>query len=64
MIGSLFILVGLAQDTGQWTENDRKYLLDNLVRTRDLIINETEGLSKKQWDFKESPRTLVHQSGS
>ena len=54
-IGSLFILVSLAQDTIQWTEDDRKYLLDNLIRTRDLIIKETEGLSRKQWDFKESP---------
>ena len=54
-ISSLFILVALGQDTRQWTEDDRKYLLDNLIRTRDLIIKETEGLSKKQWDFKESP---------
>ena len=38
-----------------WTEADRKYLLDNLIRTRDEIIAETKDLSKKQWNFKESP---------
>lgn len=38
-----------------WTETDRKYLLENLIRSRDEIIQETKGLTKDQWDFKESP---------
>jgi hypothetical protein len=33
---------------------DRKYLVENLTRTRDLIVKETEGLSANQWAFKES----------
>jgi len=52
-------LFALAQETPQeaqrWTEEDRKYLLENLVRSRDELVKETEGLSKKQWSFKESP---------
>ena len=38
-----------------WTEADRKLLLDNLIRTKEEILKETNGLSKKQWNFKESP---------
>ncbi|HEY3403640.1 MAG TPA: DinB family protein [Ohtaekwangia sp.] len=38
-----------------WTEADRKFLLDNLIRSRDEIINETKNLTKEQWNFKESP---------
>ena len=38
-----------------WTENDRKYLLDSLINTRDLVIKETANLSPAQWNFKESP---------
>lgn len=38
-----------------WTDADRKFLLDNLTRTKEELINETKNLSKKQWDFKESP---------
>lgn len=38
-----------------WTEADRKYLLDNLIRSKEEIIKETNGLTKKQWNFKESP---------
>jgi hypothetical protein len=38
-----------------WTETDRKYLLDNLSRSKQEIINETKNLSEKQWNFKESP---------
>jgi DinB family protein len=44
-----------AQEVQRWTEDDRKYLLENLIRTRDELLKETEGLSKKQWTFKESP---------
>jgi hypothetical protein len=38
-----------------WTDADRKYLVDNLVRTRDSIIKETKNLTEQQWNFKESP---------
>jgi hypothetical protein len=38
-----------------WTATDRKYLLDNLIRTKKELIAETKNLTKKQWDFKESP---------
>ncbi len=44
-----------AQETQMWTENDRKYLLDNLTRSRDNILKETENLTEEQWNFKESP---------
>ncbi|MGC3945857.1 MAG: DinB family protein [Chryseolinea sp.] len=43
------------QETKAWTEADRKYLLDNLTRSRDELINETKGLSEAHWTFKESP---------
>lgn len=38
-----------------WTEPDRKYLLENLVRSKNEIIAETKNLTKEQWNFKESP---------
>ncbi len=38
-----------------WTEADRKYLVDNLVRSKQEIIEETKNLTKEQWNFKESP---------
>lgn len=37
-----------------WTEDDRKYLLDNLIRSNQEIIEETKNLTKEQWNFKES----------
>jgi hypothetical protein len=40
--------------TPVWTEADRKYLLDNLIRTKQQLIDETKNLTKKQWNFKES----------
>lgn len=57
----LFSLIGLfpiaanTQAVKYWTEADRKYLIDHLVRTRDEMIRETSGLSRKQWSFHESP---------
>ena len=44
-----------AQQSSPWSETDRKYLVDNLARTREMIIRETTNLTKDQWDFKESP---------
>jgi len=38
-----------------WTENDRKYLLDSLISSRNLLMKETENLSDVEWNFKESP---------
>ncbi|MEQ8302043.1 MAG: DinB family protein [Cyclobacteriaceae bacterium] len=38
-----------------WTEADRKYLLDNLIRSKEELIAETKDLTKEQWNFKESP---------
>jgi hypothetical protein len=55
----LFLLslsaTGQAQEAKLWTEVDRKYLVDNLIRSRDELIKETQGLTKEQWSFKESP---------
>lgn len=36
-----------------WTEADRKFLIDNLERTKLEIINQTKGLTSEQWAFKE-----------
>jgi hypothetical protein len=55
LIGSNFAFYSPVQDIRHWTEDDRKYLLENLIRTRESILKETEGLSKEQWTFKESP---------
>jgi hypothetical protein len=51
-----FPLVASSQDSQStpWTEDDRRYLLENLIRSRDELIKETEGLSKAQSNFKES----------
>ena len=38
-----------------WTEADRKYLLDNLTRSKEELLAETKNLTKAQWNFKESP---------
>ena len=55
----LIMVMGICQNTlaqtKLWTESDRQYTLDNLKRTRDAIIQETENLSPAQWKFKESP---------
>jgi hypothetical protein len=40
--------------TPSWNDNDRNYLLENLTRSRDALIKETENLSEAQWNFKES----------
>jgi DinB superfamily len=48
-------MVAAAQENKLWSEADRQYLLENLIRSRDELIKETEGLSKKQWTFKELP---------
>lgn len=37
-----------------WTEADRQYTLENLRRTRDELVRETEHLTPAQWAFHES----------
>jgi hypothetical protein len=48
----LLSVYGFAQSL--WSESDRKYLIDNLKRTRDLVIEETKNLTGQQWKFKET----------
>jgi hypothetical protein len=57
----LFVATGIvlsstaaAQQSVNWTEQDRNYLLTELTRSRDELIRETKGLSEKQWNFKDS----------
>lgn len=38
-----------------WSEADRKYLLDNLIRSKEEITAETKNLTNEQWNFKEGP---------
>jgi len=38
-----------------WTEADRAYLVENLIRSKEAILAETNNLTKAQWNFKESP---------
>jgi hypothetical protein len=56
---SLLVLLALTSSFSHaqklWTETDRKYTVDNLKRTRDELISETENLSDAQWHFHESP---------
>lgn len=55
LMGGLCLLLTLnAVSQKSWTETDRKYLVENLGRTRDALIKETENLTDKQWNFKES----------
>jgi hypothetical protein len=44
-----------AQEAKLWTEADRKYLIDNLIRTKSELCSATNNLTEKQWRFKESP---------
>ena len=56
ILASSCLLLSFAAHTQKlWTENDRKYLLDNLISSRNLLMKETENLSSAQWNFKESP---------
>jgi hypothetical protein len=55
LIGISLVMAATAQDYKAWSETDRKYLLENLTRSRDLLVKETQNLSEEQWNFKESP---------
>lgn len=37
-----------------WTAEDRSYLYDNLLRTKNEVIRETKNLSLKQWHYSPS----------
>lgn len=52
---ALSFISAFAQQVKPWNNSDRKYLLENLARTRDSIIHETKDLSQAQWNFKEAP---------
>ncbi len=41
------------QHTFMWTEIDRKFLVDNLERTKLEIIKETQGLTSEQWAYRQ-----------
>ena len=53
-MATLAILTSKAQQIN-WSESDRHYLIDNMIRSRNELIKETEYLSDAQWNFKESP---------
>jgi len=44
-----------AQPPEAWTEKDRTYLVDNLLRSIDQINEATRNLSDAQWNFKPGP---------
>ena len=50
----LLCFISKAQETKLWTEADRKYLVENLIRSRDELIKETQDLTPAQYNFKES----------
>jgi hypothetical protein len=50
----LITFTAFAQGSNTWTEKDRQYLLENLIRSKEELNKETEGLEEKQWRFKES----------
>lgn len=39
----------------QWTPEDQVYLLENLMRTKVALVEETADLTALQWSFKETP---------
>jgi hypothetical protein len=51
----VLFLSSFARQMQNWSNDDRKYLIENLSRTRDSVIKETKNLSPAQWNFKESP---------
>ena len=52
--GFCLLLARVCHSQKLWTEADRKYLAENLTRTRDSLIKETKNLTETQWNFKES----------
>ncbi len=59
---TLIAFYATAQTTKLWTENDRQYLIDNLTRSYNKVIKETQNLTPQQWSFKEtSDRWSINQ---
>ncbi len=60
-ISTFLTVIGLCaalQCFGQekfWTAADKQSTIDQLVRTRDAVVKETENLTPGQWAFRESP---------
>ena len=53
--GFIFLIQTAFAQTTLWLEADRKYLLEQMTRSRDEVLKETDGLTKAQWNFKETP---------
>lgn len=54
LIVSLLLTISFSHAQKLWTETDRQYTLDNLRRTRDELVRETENMTPAQWAFHES----------
>lgn len=54
-IYAITVSICFAQSPQRWTEKERAYLLKELANSRDSVVIETKGLSRAQWNFKESP---------
>jgi hypothetical protein len=53
----VFLALGFSvksQDT-LWTALDKQRLIDNYIRTQNDVNTETSGLTRAQWNFKETP---------
>lgn len=46
--------LSVANAQKRWTEADRQALVENLKRTRDELVRETDGLTPEQWAFHEN----------
>lgn len=57
MIAAIMLspFLSFCQENNLWTEADRIYLVENLIRSREELVKETAGLTEQQWKFKESP---------
>ena len=53
--GFIFLIQTAFAQTTLWLEADRKYLLEQMTRSRDEVLKETDGLTEAQWNFKETP---------
>lgn len=47
-------LPSFTQNKGIWTEENRKFLIDNLERTKSEIIQATENPTPQQWSLKKT----------
>jgi hypothetical protein len=55
LLATCLLITATAQDANTWSETDRKYLLEDLTRSRDQLVKETQNLTEAQWNFKEAP---------